>query len=1319
MFRFPGVLTLCVLVCNTRFLGDLLAREALGNSLTEQLLGHVELCCRLYVATEQPLGCRQLPLGHGLTAVGGTASFLRLLQGKETAHDQVFFNTEMGDEAPADADMSADEVEDDLEAVEDAMSSDSDDDDDHDDGDEGKSNEGARGAKGLAARAKSAAASLYHGMRRVVLFMTQHGISAALRRPETLWLQDSRHFSVVLHDTKPRAEPAPAPRTTSASDAGSPAAKRKRRSFADLPVPDERTEINVLRVILDALRYFSADKDVLLARLAADLKAVYQVSDAFRLHSSRRFQEQTGGQAEDYFAGQLHLFPEDVDDISHHFATKRGVTNLTRARNAAAGLSDLRLCLFLDSLVETALATAAIETETTTTEQRVWARQTLLELADLVTAEQARGANVPALRAVLLYSTTAACLAFRFSRGIANALRVHDRVLEGVIARDFGVSDLSGINADVAATEKLTRTLLRQHKNNSARFSDAITALAEADGKLFIALDTTLRAAERVLPEPVLQADVAQASISFAYVPWRRMGELLLAARGLLGLQGNRGKQVNQLRSSLLGWYHPSELKSTAEYSKEAAVARSAVLNLLFHADERKQMTKGGRSVISFATDGTDVIVLTRTKVPTIVAPSAEEARDFFKFDLRVASKLSAASRHELKGNVLLQHQFVNWGAVLFEMTKGKDLVDHFGLKKVNEFARLVWAMAGVDVRRGGVYREANLLAPLEATGFVCTTHLLQRHTWLLSQLEQHTNFFRFGGDPGKTSPIVVTDSLAFFAHQQQLNDAMDARLAATNKESTVNNVQPAAATRTATAGTESAGLQPFSAAPGPVGAATAATPARPIKQKMQTLPKQRDPRLVYVLAKRSDIDQALQFRWLAPFKQVRGLWCLQVRHAFGGGDCDQQVGFLPGDEILSVESSPLRAADVYTDLPARLQSILGKCWGATAEVKIFRAGVSAELPSPPPAVVAPTSPRSISYVVGGSQMVEALGTRAARAAAVTEGRAFWDECTRVDHVDALADLEAELQDNATADGTARAELTDRADQLRKALSAQDDLLLLTRLNAELKVAVEGRPSSSGVVDAAAADSTAAVVTAAHQRIQASRAALQVVLDSFEVVKRQHFRPERINALRESRRRRDRFYNKLCHQLTAYVSADDAVNSKQGVLVLGAWAFKTHRGKGQTLAFARLIKALGKAGVTVVEGNENRTSMLCPFCASKVRHPFKQSKEIDPSTGKHLKGGSSQEHAGTVFCTNRDCDSRGRFIGRDFGASCTILHTFLVRFFRGGHLGLFTSEWGGGFPFLSFFLFFFFAVAFLVTLVVHAYGCLARCFFRDRQCYLW
>jgi hypothetical protein len=76
--------------------------------------------------------------------------------------------------------------------------------------------------------------------------------------------------------------------------------------------------------------------------------------------------------------------------------------------------------------------------------------------------------------------------------------------------------------------------------------------------------------------------------------------------------------------------------------------------------------------------------------------------------------------------------------------------------------------------------------------------------------------------------------------------------------------------------------------------------------------------------------------------------------------------------------------------------------------------------------------------------------------------------------------------------------------------------------------------------------------------------------------------------------------------------------------------------------------------------DEHCTTKLCGDCGSEVKHPHKAGAK------------AAQEHKGAVYCPNRACASRGRFMNRDVAAACNIVYRFVCGFLVGGQLAGFS-----------------------------------------------
>ena len=94
-------------------------------------------------------------------------------------------------------------------------------------------------------------------------------------------------------------------------------------------------------------------------------------------------------------------------------------------------------------------------------------------------------------------------------------------------------------------------------------------------------------------------------------------------------------------------------------------------------------------------------------------------------------------------------------------------------------------------------------------------------------------------------------------------------------------------------------------------------------------------------------------------------------------------------------------------------------------------------------------------------------------------------------------------------------------------------------------------------------------------------------------------------------------------------------------------------------AFKDFLKHLARRAI-VVMCDEHCTTKLCGDCGSEVKHPHKAGTR------------AAQEHKGTVYCPNRACASRGRFMNRDVAAASNIVNRFVCGFLVGGQLAGFS-----------------------------------------------
>jgi hypothetical protein len=200
----------------------------------------------------------------------------------------------------------------------------------------------------------------------------------------------------------------------------------------------------------------------------------------------------------------------------------------------------------------------------------------------------------------------------------------------------------------------------------------------------------------------------------------------------------------------------------------------------------------------------------------------------------------------------------------------------------------------------------------------------------------------------------------------------------------------------------------------------------------------------------------------------------------------------------------------------------------------------AASVPLPAPALVAVDPP--VALELSGRAVQDSLGILREKERALSEGRSLWPAGVVTQKHAELADLDAMLEDPATSDAD-RERGHVQFEYLMDALAAQQDLVLVVAAGAKIHELL------------ATPDMTMAVVSEA----------LQVAIASAPAVIRNFFRPSRVAAVLERKRRTHRLYDKTAHQVTAFISnglesdTDVVGLVRFPLLVMGDWAVKKKR----------------------------------------------------------------------------------------------------------------------------------------------------------------
>jgi hypothetical protein len=115
----------------------------------------------------------------------------------------------------------------------------------------------------------------------------------------------------------------------------------------------------------------------------------------------------------------------------------------------------------------------------------------------------------------------------------------------------------------------------------------------------------------------------------------------------------------------------------------------------------------------------------------------------------------------------VLAYPFSQWGTVV-----GHECGGQFHLlppSRVDALATLVILALGIDEYQARLVKEGRVHRPLASTGNVAAEGHEETHVWLMRALEQNTDRFRYGIDPGKESPISLVDAVEMTRRQEQL----------------------------------------------------------------------------------------------------------------------------------------------------------------------------------------------------------------------------------------------------------------------------------------------------------------------------------------------------------------------------------------------------------------------------------------------------------------------------------------------------------------------------------------------------------------------
>jgi hypothetical protein len=279
------------------------------------------------------------------------------------------------------------------------------------------------------------------------------------------------------------------------------------------------------------------------------------------------------------------------------------------------------------------------------------------------------------------------------------------------------------------------------------------------------------------------------------------------------------------------------------------------------------------------------------------------------------------------------------------------------------------------------------------------------------------------------------------------------------------------------------------------------------------------------------------------------------------------------------------------------------------------------------PGVLAPGRHTGVALSVSAGAVKVAKGVQKHRDAARDQGRALLDDV----QLAALADELERLELVPTEDNAAR------RDALAAAIATQTLVRGRNadgrRIQAGLAASVDtcGRPTPAAVLDA-----------------------LAIQLGGLENAAELFFHAGGLAAQGEARRRRDRLRDHLINEMIRF--AGPMKDGRLPVFYIGDWAVS---GATTQFAFKDFLKHLARRAI-VVMCDEHCTTKLCGDCGSEVKHPHKAGAK------------AAQEHKGTVYCPNRACASRGRFMNRDVAAASNIVNRFVCGFLVGGQLAGFS-----------------------------------------------
>ena len=906
-----------------------------------------------------------------------------------------------------------------------------------------------------------------------------------------------------------------------------------------------------------------------------------------------------------------------------------GARVLARAKNSVSRLKSLQTALYFEFLQKQAAAGDS-------TAQEALA-------AAILAASKVKSARD------LLFCGWEVCTEFRALREVRESLRKYGTLMHELVSAN-GVVHQDTVDDAVS----LATLLATQHD------PAWLTTKWLADHDDGLTLYGLLNGLVAQFPKPIVTAPVEPFVVRHAPMDWHRVTSLVNVARGV-----HSGHPL---------FVSPNVAEQGSEEQRQAA--RLRVLNSVFSAAEVGRITQHGGSAVSFTTDGLTLNAKVQRLVPSALAKAtaqADYAREFGDgvgiFKGQATSRVSASTRRVLQQLPLAAVPFDELGAKVYSMCRdGKFSSLPSDVRWL--IGDLTLAAVGVDPYYSGMYREVDLKLPLLSNGHIVPVSRRLRHRWLLSSLRRHDPRFRRGCDPGVLAAITVTDSDAF--------------------ASTVHGL-----------------YKPNPAVPADPATVQAAAAALPTRPRFSV-------RAVRLFTKRYNGVRRVAMPSKAFARAVQsGALELVERN------CDGRFGFVavgnaeglppgikPGDMILRLHNSSLLGATPNAALHAWSQVATGVCTQrAVIELKLFRpnpertssseadatvaaAGVTdvtveadvgggpgdtsgradttgeapqaASVPLLAPAFVAVDSP--VALELSGRAVQESLGILREQECALSEGRSLWPaDVIKQKHAE-LAALDSMLEDPTTSDADRERGRLEFA-CLMDALAAQQDLVLVVAAGAKIHELL------------ATPDMTMAVVSEA----------LQVAIASAPAVIRNFFRPSRVAALLERKRRAHRLYDKTAHQVTAFISnglesdTDVVGLVRFPLLVMGDWAVKKKR--RHKFAFAQFLACLARTAIVIV-ASEFRTSKLCSSCGSTVLHPIKRSRH-----------GDEQLDPGTVMCPNRSCQSQHRFLNRDVAGAANIANRFLTSVFGCSQLG--TFMW---------------VLFIMVLLYSHLFGCCAGWF---------